>query len=149
MHIRQQIRERAAALLVAVDTQTWQRVFTQREVPLRAVKPYLLVYTPTEASTPATVHQPYLLQRDATLIVQAHVRIADVESVEETFDAVAVEIEQTLTYRAMQANVAKLSGIYLINTQTDIIVNENNERQYGQLTLTYQAQYHATEGNPE
>lgn len=147
-HVRQQIREAAAGLLAAAPV-NWQRVFIQREAPLRVVLPYLLVYTPSESSTPLTLHNPFLLQRDLSLIVQAHVRIANAEEVEKVFDAVSVEIEQKITLTKLKAVAAKLTGVTLINTQTDIVISESNERLYGELTMTWQAQYHTVEGNPE
>lgn len=147
MHVRQQIREAAAALL-AEPSNRWQRVFVQREAPLRSVKPYLMVYTPSEPAAPATVHQPFLLRRDLTLIVQAHIRIADPESMEIEFDRVAAEIEQKLIFSSVQLKAPKLTGLYLTNTQSDIVINENSERQYGELSMTWQAQYYTAEGNP-
>lgn len=148
-HHRQKLREAIAALLAA-DPQNWQRVFVQREPLARAAMPYLLVYTPTEAAAPLTMGQGFLQKRDLTVIVQAHVRLADPETVEQTFDTVAEEIETTLSLAGLVADpaLAKLAGFYLINTQTDIVVNENAERQYGELTTTWQAQYHTAEGNP-
>lgn len=148
-HQRQKIREEVAALLAVAPT-NWQRVFVQREPLTRAAMPCLLVYTPSENSQPMTLHRPFLMQRDLTLIVQAHVRLPDPETVEQTFDSVAEEIETTLSLDKLIAipALARLAGFVLLATQTDIVVNDNGERQYGELTMTWQAQYHTTEGNP-
>lgn len=146
-HMRQQIRESVAKILDA-KPDNWQRVFKQREALARSVMPYLLVYTPNEPSQPLTLHQPFLLQRDLNLIVQGHVRLSNPEDVEELFDTLALEVEQKLTLAKLKAEVAKISGLVLLNTQSDIVINDAAERMYGELTMTWQVQYHTTEGNP-
>lgn len=120
-HARQQIRGAAAALLAASPVR-WQRVFTQREVPPRVIMPHLLVYSPIETSSAATMHSPMQLLRDMTLIVQAHIRLSltDDEQIERDFDDVAVEIEQKLTYAALKAATQKVSKLILQSTQSDI-----------------------------
>ncbi len=147
IHLRQQIREAAAGLL-DVSPKNWQRVFIQREALARNVMPYLLVYTTDEAALPITIHAPFLIQRSLSLVVQGNVRISNAEEIEKVFDHVALEIEQKLTLALLRAVVAKLTGLVLVNTETAIVVNENDERTHGEVTTIWQAQYHTLEGNP-
>jgi hypothetical protein len=147
-HVRQQVREAAHTLLNTSPT-NWQRVFKTSIPPARDVAPYLLVYTDIETSSALDIHIGHLQLRDITLSVRARLRVVDGETLENTMDTVAAEIETKLNQAALKAALSnKLKAFELLSTSNDIIFDEN-ERTYAEVALDWRVQVMTTEGVPE
>jgi len=146
-HVRKQIRDAVGALLSAAPV-NWQRVFKTRIAPARDVAPYLLVFLGAETEQPLDIGDNYLMQRDISLSVRGHLRIIEGEALEDAMDAMAAEIETTLTVASLRGALPKLKQLYLVASDSDMI-EEENERAYAEISLEWQVQIHTYEGQPE
>lgn len=147
-HARQQVRAAAAGLLTAAPT-NWQRVFQSRAGPARDVLPYLLAYVGAETIEPLDIHPGHLQYRDMTLSVRGRIRDIDGEETETALDALASEIEATLTFAALKAALPKLKNMQLVSVAAADDGTEEYERTYAEIALDWQVRVHTIEGSPE
>lgn len=146
-HAREQVRDAVDTLLSASPTE-WQIVFNSRIAPARDVTPYLLVYIESETTEPLDIHPGYTMMREMMLTVKARTRVIEGEQLEDKLDAMAEEIEQTLTTTALRAAVPKLKTLTLIGSNSDLVEDEN-ERTFAEVALDWRVQVMTNEGVPE
>lgn len=150
-HARQQIRE-AAATALRVTPSTWGQVFETRIPSSRAVMPYLMTFAPDDAPDAATIDQPGIYLRDATLIVAGRLRLPgnnDTETIEDRMDALAAEVETKLTFAALIAALPLVKSLRLGPTEAVVVTDEQDAPQYAEVTLQFTARYATAEGAPE
>lgn len=138
-HVRQQIREAAAAALTGLTT-TGARVFQSRIRPLRdADLPCLLVNTDEETIDGATIAG--MLERTLTLQIRAVAKVAD--DLDDTLDTMLAEVEVAL---ATQTLGGRAKNIEL--TKIEIELNDDLEKPVGIATASYQVSYYTAAGIP-
>ena len=148
-HVRKQVRDAVGTLLSAAPVK-WQRVFKARSAPARDVLPYLLVYIADENSDAQDIHAGFLQLREMTLSVSGRVRIVEGEALEDSLDAMAAEIETTLTTTALKAQLGnKLKHLELVSSRPDDDATDEHERTYAEIALDWRVQVHTAEGAPE
>ena len=147
-HARKQLRDAVVTLLSAAPVK-WRHVFNTRFAPTRDVTPYLLVFIESEISTAQDLHSGFLQQRDMNLSIHGHLRVVEGEDLEDAMDAMAVEIEKTLTQTDLKAALGnKLKILELIASSSEIVIDDN-ERTYAEIALGWRVQLFTTEGDPE
>lgn len=149
-HARQQIREAAATLLKAAPV-AWGTVFETRIPTARAVLPYLMVFSDGEAIAGTIANSPDIHERDLSLVVAGRLRLPgnnDTETVEDRMDALAAEVETTLTFAALVATLTQLKGLHLASTEMVVVLNDDDAPQYAEVTLSFTARYYTQEGSP-
>lgn len=132
-HVRQQIREAAAAALNGLTT-TATRVYQSRLHPLDATKlPCLLVNTDDEDVLGMKISSPDLLDRHLTLSIRAVAKVS--ANLDDTLDTMASEVETALGTSVLGGLVKtlQLSGI--------VIDMEQGDKPVGIATLKYVANY--------
>ncbi len=136
-HIRTQIREAVGTILSTSPT-TWQRVFSTRLAPARDVTPYLMVWIDAETIGASTIHTTATQERELLLTVVARSRVTDGEVLEDTLDAMAAEIETTLTDTALRSTLSN-NNVWMVlkSTSSDLQVEDENERICAQVALEY------------
>jgi len=148
-HVRKQIRDAVGTVLSAAPT-NWDRVFETRLSPSRDVTPYLMVYIDAETVSPSTIHVGAVQERQMTLTTIGRTRITDGESMEDALDAMAVEIETTLTDTALRTELSNDSvWLTLQSTSSDLAVEDDNEREYAQVSLGWEVRLYTDENLPE
>lgn len=149
-HARQQIREAVAARLRTSSSQ-WGVVFETRLPTPRAVIPYLMVFADGESAAPATDGEPLVYQRRLNLVVSGRLRLPgnnDTQTVEDSMDALAAQVETTLTFAGVQASLAQLQALHLASTEMVVVTNEDAQPQHAEVTLAFVAEYYTQEGIP-
>lgn len=146
-HVRQQIREAAETILNATPT-NWSRVFLSRISPQRDLPPHLLVYVSAESSEADDIHVNHLQMREVTLTVRGRHRIVDGELIEEKLDAIASEVETKLKTTAVRALIPGVQSFVLTSTSFDELVDDEYERSYAEVTMTFRVRIFTTEGVP-
>lgn len=150
-HARQQIRTAARALLAASATH-WSLVLGSRLPTPRAVMPYLMVFSDGEPAAPVTDNAPLIYQRDMSLIVAGRLRVSgnnDNETIEDSMDDLAAEVESTLTFAALQAQLAQVQRLWLTSTEMVVVLSEEGQPQYAEVTLAFVVRYFIQEGVPD
>ncbi|MCP5008832.1 MAG: hypothetical protein GY942_02510, partial [Aestuariibacter sp.] len=137
-HVRTQIREAVGAILSASAT-TWKRVFETRLAPARDVTPYLMVWIDAETIGASTIHETPLQEREMSLTIVARSRVTDGETLEDTLDTMAAEIETTLTDTALRSELSNNNvWLTLKSSSSDLQVEDENERIYAQVALDWE-----------
>lgn len=149
-HVRDQVCSAVDTLLSAGST-NWREVFQARLGPSRDVMPYLLVYVESEDVTALDIHAGHLQQRNLQMTVKGRYRNdIDGEALELALNAMAAEIETTLTFAALKSALGgKLKQLFLTSTVSDPVVAEDENRTFAEIALDWQVQIHTVEGNPE
>lgn len=132
-HVRQQIREAAAAAVTGLTT-SGSRVFQSRVHPLDASKlPCLLVNTDEEEVTGMRISAPDYLDRSLVLTVRA---VATGSSnLDDTLDTMISEVEVALGNTLLGGLVKRL-GLESLAIEQDTV-----EKPVGIATMRYRAQY--------
>lgn len=149
-HARQQIREAIATRLRTSSSQ-WGTVFETRLPTARAVMPYLMVFADGESEMPATDGEPLVYQRHLNLVVSGRLRLPgnnDTQTVEDSMDALAAQVETTLTFASVQVSLPQLQKLHLTSTEMVVVTNEDAQPQHAEVTLAFVAEYHTQEGIP-
>lgn len=148
-HARQQIREAAGSVLSGSVAGLWNHVFETRIKPSRDIYTYLLVYVDSEASENVDIHLAPAIDRSMLLSVRAYIKITDDEAVEDSMDAVSAEIENVLTFSALNTALSgKLKGLELQASNMELDTDEN-DRTAALLSLDWQVRVFTSEGQPE
>ena len=114
--------------------------------------PYLIVFADGEAADASTVSLPGIYLRDLNLIVAGRLRLPgnnDTETIEDRMDALAAEVETTLTFAALLATLPQLKRLRLTNTEITVVIDDQEVPQYAEVTLSFVARYATAEGLPE
>lgn len=134
-HRRKRIRDAAMAALLAASTSAGSRIFSTRSVPWRRLQlPAVSVYALSETSDDQQT-SPRELYRTLTLAIEAAVEAG--ENIDDTLDAMALELE-----RAMHADstLGEVCGDSML-VGTELEVAEQGDKPIGLLRLTYKCWY--------
>lgn len=148
-HVRKQIRDAVAGLLSAAPVE-WKRVFASKTPPDRDVLPYLLVYVDSGDYDTLDIHSGHRQQRDYDAVVSCRTRLIDGEDLENKLDAMAAEVESTLTFSALNTALGgKLRSLELVSDSSDNEVQEGESRTIAEIVLNWRVRVVTIEGNPE
>ena len=140
-HVRQQIREAAAAALTGLAS-AGNRVFQSRLRPLRdADLPCLLVNTDDEEVDTLGMGVHPAQERQLALKVRCVAK--DASDLDDTLDSLLAEVETALDGQTFGG---KAKGIVL--TGISIEMNDELEKPVGIATATYQVTYYTAAGSP-
>jgi len=145
MHARRSILEAVATILNTSPTK-WTRAYITRGKVQREVQSYITVFAGPEPVDPQLIHPTNIYMRDLTIVTRGYARVADMQIVETTMDAIAESLETKLTRAALVATLPKVKSLFL--AASDMDVDEEEERPLGMVTLTWIARYATTEGVP-
>jgi hypothetical protein len=142
-HLRQQIREAAAALLTGLTT-TGPRVYPSRVYPLAEGQlPALRIYATEESAAMLTIHAPKLLERRLTLVVECCAKAgADLDDV---LDTMAKEVETALGNAPTLSSKAKDSVL----TSTEIELIGDGDQPLGVARLSFEVMYATAANAPD
>lgn len=142
-HLRQQIRERAAATVTGLVT-TGANVFKSRLYPLEPGEtPGILVYTDSEVSEIDNFGAVRDITRNLELKLKGFAQATS--NIENDLDKISKEIEV-----AMGGDVDLNSlAIDSFLSATEIEFNADGNKPVGAVTLTYNVIYRNAENNPE
>lgn len=151
-HARQQIREQIASVLKATPI-TYKAVFETRIAPSRAVMPFLLIFASDESAEQMLIHPVGMYDRSVTINIIAALKMpgtgngtSHTQTIEDSMDAVSVEIETKLTAAA----ITKAKTLSLTGTRMEVILNDQDGTvSHAELTQTWVATYDTVEGLPE
>jgi hypothetical protein len=139
-HVRRQIREAAAGVLTGLTT-TGTRVSQSRMRPRAdALLPALLIETNEEQVSPHSIGAQ--LQRDLTLTVRGIAKAA--ADVDDTLDAIALEVETALAGAPTLSGLASQSALQRITVDFD----DSTDKPVGVIALDYQVTYFVNAGSP-
>lgn len=148
-HVRQQVRDAATAILSGSVAGLWRHVFQTRIKPTRDVTPYLMVYAESEDAANLGKLTRRDLDRRIDITVRAFIKVTDDEAIEDAADDVAVEVENLLTFAALDAQLGgKLQGLQLESTSMEIETDET-ERKEAALDMQFEVRIFSVEGLPE
>lgn len=144
-HIRQNVREAAAAAVTGLAT-TGTRVFKSRTLPLRQGDfPCLAVYARADVPdySRASMGARSLVPRVIELHVQGFVKELDDETIEETLDDIAEEVEGAL-FDAFPFGGAQ--GLEV--GEQSLQVDTQGDESLGIIDMVFNVLYRAAEGTP-
>lgn len=145
-HVRQQIREAAAALLLGLTT-TQARVFQSRVHVLNDSNlPCLLVSTNEEQAEIASIGFPSLLNRQLNLQVRAIAKAnADLN---DTLDNMIKEVEAALNASVAANTLSGLAKNIELNS-IFIDMNADAEKTTGQAVISFNVNYKTSANTPD
>jgi hypothetical protein len=116
-HVRKSIRDNVTTTLTGLTT-TGSRVYQTRLFPLATAKlPGLCIYTKSETTEYATIGKPRTQIRELDVAVEAYVR--GTSSIDDTLDAIAVEVEEALYTDITRGGYAKDTQINGFDVEYD------------------------------
>ena len=147
MHVRKAIRDAIAELMRATATAGGNvfpsRLFSLDEDQLPSISVFTTDESNAETVTKATLKSPALLTRALPVVIEAHAVMDD--NIDDTLDALAVEIEKAM------ANPVMVSGreipAQLVSSQTTF--SSDTDLQVGVIRLIYSATYSTREDAPD
>lgn len=132
-HVRQQLREAVATACTGLVT-TGTRVFQNRVRPLAAADlPGLVITTPGDAATVASVHNPPLLERVTQVVVAGYA--AATADVDDTLDQIAKEVETALAAGVVLGS----KTVDLVYTGGEIDFDGEADKPRGRIELRFTA----------
>lgn len=150
-HVRTQIRDEVVKLLRGTAPSR-MRVFAMRRMPLQAEQlPAILVYTLAEDAAVETMSGPRFLSRDLDLVVEGVAQ--DNDTLEDTLDSLAVEIESRLgvafnTPSSALRSLARAGS--LVRTEIGMRPPQSpDESGTGHIVTTFRVNYRTRSDNPE
>jgi hypothetical protein len=142
-HVRQQIREAAAALVTGLAT-TSARVYQNRLHPLAdANLPCLLVNADSEEIEVLTMHSTPDLERVLELQVRGVAKAAS--NLDDTLDTIAKEVETVLGAAGVMPTLIKSIELRGIRVELD----DGKEIPVGVIALTYRINYITASNAPD
>ena len=136
---RQQIRERIGTTLSGLTT-TGTNVFQSRIYNIEEANlPCLCIYTKTETSEPLTMNAPRSIQKNLDLVIEVYVKDRNYDFV---LDKIIKEVKEKMFTDRLINSLAKDSFL----TTQEITYNGEGDQTIGVGTLTYNVEYHHTEG---
>lgn len=142
-HVRKQIRDYFETTLTSDVTLVSGRVFGTRVFPFDGTKlPCIAVYATSETSDLMTMGSKTLM-RDASVVVEAYIRVSG--TFDDDADALAVQVEEAIAADTTLGGVAKDA----ILTSTEIDFSGDAEMPIGVARLTYSVDYVTSIGDVE
>jgi hypothetical protein len=139
-HMRKQIRDAAATALTGLAT-TETRVYPSRNHRTRPDDlPCLMIFTKDEESAPDNMSRPRDLERACEVVVVG--RAKDNSTLDDTLDLIAAEVEA-----ALGNNLLSDLASELFLARTEQIYDPDGEAEYGDVVLTWQAEYRTAEND--
>lgn len=139
-HVRQQVREEIASILVGLAT-TGTRVFTSRTYPIRDVDlPCLRIKTEQERVEYVTVNQPAQQEREITLVIEAIAKAT--ENLDDTLDDICKEVELVIDSVATISKDIQLAG-------TNIEMSVEGNQPVGMATMIYRMKVYTLANSPD
>lgn len=142
-HVRKSIRENITTTLTGLAT-TGSNVYQTRFFPLAEAKlPALTIYSRSEASEYATITIPRTVMHEAEFVIEAYVKATS--GVEDTIDAIAVEIAEALASDVTRSSLAKDTRV----TDFAFDFNAEGDQPVGIATFTVVVDYVTLENDLE
>jgi len=142
-HVRQQIRDRFAALIDGLAT-TGSNVFQTRIYPLRDDNlPGLSLYTEAEEIDDEEGKVERLQHRSMNIVVTGHEMLA--AGLDDQLDTIAAEVEAAVFDDRFLNNLAFANDLISIDTD----YSAEAEKPIGTIQLIFKVQYLTEEGSPE
>lgn len=139
-HVRQQVREEIAEILVGLSN-TADRVFTSRAYPIRETDlPCLMIKTEQERVDYQTVNQPAQQEREITLVIEAIAKAN--EALDNTLDDICKEVEIVMDTVAVLTRDIQLAGT---NIETSVLGNQP----IGLATMIYRMKVYTESNSPD
>jgi hypothetical protein len=114
-HLRKQIRDNVVTALTGLST-TGSRVYASRVYPMAAANlPGLCVYAKTEEVETTTITRPRTQFRTLTLSVEGFV--VATSGLDNTLDAISLEVEEALAIDPSRSNLAKDTRVESIEAE--------------------------------
>jgi hypothetical protein len=133
-HVRKQIRDNVTTAVTGLAT-TGTNVFQSRVYPNEASKlPCLCVYTLTEEAEVISLTPPRI-GRTLDLVVEGYAKAKT--GLDDTLDAIAVEVEEALATDITRGGLAQMTAIQ----STDIGLEGEGEQPIGVIKMTFQVEY--------
>ena len=142
-HVRKSIRDNVTTTLTGLTT-TGSNVYQTRLFPLAAGKlPGLCVYTRSETTEYATLSRPRTQVRELEVLVEAYAK--GTSSIDDTLDAIAVEVEEALYTDVTRGGYAKDTQI----TSFEVDYDGEGEQSVGVARFTISVTYVTVENDIE
>lgn len=142
-HAREQIRD-AVKLAVTGLATTGTHVFASRVHPVGDNElPCLLVFTREEAVERATLSRPRRQKRIVTVMVEGYAKLKT--SYDDKLDTIATEVEKAIYNNTSLQTLVR--DIFLTNTA--ITLTGDTEKPVAVVSMSFSAEYHTLENNPE
>ena len=142
-HLRKQIRDNVVTALTGLST-TGSRVYASRVYPMAAANlPGLCVYTKSEEVETTTITRPRTQLRTLTLSVEGFV--VATSGLDNTLDAISLEVEEALAVDPSRSNLAKDTRVETIEAE---YVDEG-EQPVGTIRIDVAVEYAALETDLE
>lgn len=140
--------DRIAELLVAASTAAGVRVWTDRAWPVDETElPSIQVFAADEEINPQTVHWPPLQEHRLRVLVVGKCRAA--AGIDDTFNTLALEIQQALFGTLAAATLAPLSGVQMQHVATERVMAEEGQAVLASVTVHLRVTYHTNANDPE
>lgn len=134
-HVRRQIRDAVVTALTGLSSTGARVSATRKYTHGKASLPALAVYTLDEESESETLGTAGLLARSLRLVVTGYARASN--SVEDTLDQIAAEVEAALAGEPTLGGLAKRSTLI----GTEIEIEEQAEQPIGSIRLIWRVDY--------
>ena len=142
-HLRKQIRDRVVTNLTGLST-TASRVYASRIYPMAAANlPGLCIYTKSESVEILTMSPPRAQLRTLSLAVEGYA--VATSSLDDTLDAISLEVEEALAADLTQNSLARDTRVASI----EIEYSDEGEQPVGVVRVDVEIDYVAAETDLE
>lgn len=142
-HVRKSIRDNVTTTLTGLTT-TGSRVYQTRLFPLATAKlPGLCIYTRSETTQYASVSLPRTQVRELEVLVEAYAK--GTASIDNTLDAIAVEVEEALYADVTRGGNAKDTQV----TSFEVDYDGEGDQSVGVARFTISVTYVTVENDIE
>lgn len=150
-HIRTQIKDAIATILDAGTHASWYITNKTRITPKRQNWPFLMVYSTGDNCEVLSVLNPTIYRRTVNITIVGMIRLSgngDTETVENTIDTMALDIETRMTNTALRAVIPAYESMALISTSSEVVVTEDDVIDHAELTMVYEVVCATDESSP-
>lgn len=142
-HVRKSIRDNVTTTLTGLTT-TGSNVYQTRFFPLAEAKlPALCIYSKSEVSEYVSITQPRTVLHSVEFMIEAYVKATS--GVEDTIDAIGLEIGEALAADITRNNLAKDTRL----TEFAVDFNADGDQPVGIATFTVMVDYATLENDLE
>jgi len=142
-HVRKAIRDHIKTTLTGLTT-TGANVYQTRFFPLAETKlPAICIYSKSEVSEYVSITVPRTVMHEVEFTVEAYVKA--VSGVEDTIDAIGVEVAEALAADVTRNGLAKDTRV----TEFDVDFNAEGDQPVGIATFTVMVDYVTLENDLE
>jgi len=142
-HLRKQIRDRVVTNLTGLST-TASRVYASRVYPMAAANlPGICVYAKSEEIETTTLTPPRTQVRTLALVVEGYA--AATSSLDDTLDAISLEVEEALAGDLTQNSLARDTRVSGVEAD----YSDEGEQPVGVVQISVEIEYVAAENDLE